>query len=278
MAKKVQVTLTANEGKRLIAKAAGRMPEIQNRLKNHKILLCGGTTVSALSEELGFGPLRISGRIDASGTRTALKKAKAPHNLLLDHGNGQNVDSSIQKVAESLNDKDLVVVGANAIDPMGRAALAFAALGGGSRGYALHSAYMQGVPMLILAGINKLIPDLGAAQAHSGRAGIDLSMGAAIGLYNLFGPVITELKAFEILFGVEAVVIAGSGFGTGDGTRTFVLRGEEASIQQAWELCLGLKGAGVSACEDSLFTCVGGCRHCQRHVGCYYKELAQGED
>ena len=63
MAKKVQVTLTANEGKRLIAKAAGRMPEIQNRLKNHKILLCGGTTVSALSEELGFGPLRISGRI-----------------------------------------------------------------------------------------------------------------------------------------------------------------------------------------------------------------------
>ena len=194
-------------------------------------------------------------------TRTALKKAKAPHNLLLDQGKGVNVDGSIQKVAESLNDKDLVVVGANAIDPMGRAALAFAALGGGSRGYALHGAYMQGVPMLILAGINKLIPDLGAAQAHSGRAGIDLSMGAAIGLYNLFGPVITELKAFETLFGVEAVVIAGSGFGTGDGTRTFVL-----------------KGAGVSACEDSLFTCVGGCRHCQRHVGCYYKELAQGED
>ena len=223
MAKKVQVTLTGNEGKRLIAKAAVRMPEIQERLEKNKILLCGGTTVSALSEELGFGPLRISGRIDASGTRTALKKAKAPHNLLLDQGKGVNVDGSIQKVAESLNDKDLVVVGANAIDPMGRAALAFAALGGGSRGYALHGAYMQGVPMLILAGINKLIPDLGAAQAHSGRAGIDLSMGAAIGLYNLFGPVITELKAFEILFGVEAVVIAGSGFGTGDGTRTFCL-------------------------------------------------------
>ena len=234
--------------------------------------------MSALSEELGLGPLRISGRIDASGARTALKKAKTPHNLLVDQGKGQNVDSSIQKVAETLNDKDLVIVGANAIDPMGRAALAFAALGGGSRGYALHSAYMQGVPMLILAGINKLIPDLGAAQAHSGRAGIDLSMGAAIGLYNIYGPVITELKAFEILFGVEAVVIAGSGFGTGDGTRTFVLHGEEAAIQQAWDLCLGLKGAGVSACEDSLFTCVGGCRHCQRHVGCYYKELAQGED
>ena len=62
------------------------------------------------------------------------------------------------------------------------------------------------------------------------------------------------------------------------GPRIGVDYAEEASIQQAWELCLGLKGAGVSACEDSLFTCVGGCRHCQRHVGCYYKELAQGED
>ena len=66
MAKKVQVTLTGNEGKRLIAKAAVRMPEIQERLEKNKILLCGGTTVSALSEELGFGPLRISGRIDAT--------------------------------------------------------------------------------------------------------------------------------------------------------------------------------------------------------------------
>lgn len=117
MAKKVQVTLTGNEGKRLIAKAAVRMPEIQGRLEKHKILLCGGTTVSALSEELGLGPLRISGRIDASGARTALKKAKAPHNLLVDQGKGQNVDSSIQKVAETLNDKDLVIVGQMPLTP-----------------------------------------------------------------------------------------------------------------------------------------------------------------
>ena len=56
------------------------------------------------------------------------------------------MDGSIQKVAESLNDKDLVVVGANAIDPMGRAALAFAALGGGSRGYASTARICRGYP------------------------------------------------------------------------------------------------------------------------------------
>ncbi len=278
MAKKVQVTLTGNEGKLLIAKAAARTEQVRTCMKGHKLLLCGGTTVSAFSEELGFEPLRISGRIEATGTRTALQTSEAPHNLLIENGISINVDKNIQEIAETLSASDLIVVGANAIDTAGRAALAFAALGGGSRGYALHSAYMQGVPMLILAGLNKLIPDLGSAQAHSGRTGVDCSMGAAIGLYNLFGVVITEIKAFEILFGIEAVAIAGSGIHSGEGSRTFVLSGEEKNIQQAWELCLAIKGTGLSACKESLMTCIGGCRHCQRHEGCYYKMTAWGED
>lgn len=278
MAKRVQVTLTGNEGKMLIAKAASQTEQVRKCLQGHKLLLCGGTTVSALSEELGFEPLRISGRIDATGTRTALRSAQTPHNLLIENGKSRNVDKEIQKVVETLDANDLIVVGANAIDTAGRAALAFAALGGGSRGYALHSAYMQGVPMLILAGLNKLIPDLGSAQAHSGRTGIDCSMGAAIGLYNLFGMIITEVKAFELLFGIEAVVIAGSGIHSGEGSRTFVLSGEEDAIERAWEVCLSIKGTGLSACKESLMTCIGGCVHCHRHEGCYYKMTAFGNE
>ena len=57
MAKKVQVTLTGNEGKLLIAKAAARTEQVRTCMKGHKLLLCGGTTVSAFSEELGFEPL-----------------------------------------------------------------------------------------------------------------------------------------------------------------------------------------------------------------------------
>lgn len=278
MAKRVQVTLTGNEGKWLIAKAAAQTEQVRKCLNGHKLLLCGGTTVSAFSEELGFEPLRISGRIEATGTRTALQNSDAPHNLFIENGISRNVDRNIQKVMETMDSNDLIVVGANAIDTAGRAALAFAALGGGSRGYALHSAYMQGIPMLILAGLNKLIPDLGIAQAHSGRTGIDCSMGAAIGLYNLFGMVITEIKAFELLFGIEAVVIAGSGIHTGEGSRTYLLSGEEECIQKAWDLCLSFKGAGLSASKESLMTCIGGCIHCQRHEGCYYKMTALGKE
>ena len=215
MPRKVQVTLTGNESKRLIARAAVQLPEVAARLHDgRRILLVGGTTVSAMSEELGFGPMRISGRIDAGGTRSALHPSSAPQNLMVQNGQAVNADKNICAFVEQMDSSDLIVVGANAIDPQGRAALAFASLGGGSRGYALHAAYIKGIPMLILCGLNTLIPDLGAAMAQAGLSSVERSMGAAIGLYNVFGPIVTELKAFEILFGVQAVTIAGSGDST----------------------------------------------------------------
>ncbi len=272
MPKKVQVTLTGNESKRLIAQAAVQTSEVQNCLNNgHRLLLAGGTTVSAMSEELGYGPMRISGRIDAGGTRSAQSPASTPHNLLVQQGQALNVDKNIQAVIEQMDNSDLIVTGANAIDPYGRAALAFAALGGGSRGHALHSAYMQGIPTMVLCGLNKLIPDLGIAMAHSGRSGVEISMGAAIGLYNIFGPILTEIKAFEILFNIQAVVIAGSGIESGEGSRTFILLGEEENVRHAWDHVLALKGAGLSGDKNSLAVCYGGCDNCARHMSCMYK-------
>ena len=275
MQKKIQVTLTGNKSKRLIGLAATRLPEVQNCMQNgHRLLLAGGTTVSAMSEALGYGPMRISGRIDGSGTRSALNMTQTPHNLLIQNGVGINADKNIQAIVEEMDSSDLIVVGANAIDPKGRAALAFAALGGGSRGYALHSAYMQGIPMLVLCGLNKLIPDLGPALAHSGRSGIEKSMGSAIGLYRIFAPIITEIKAFEILFDVQAVAIAGSGIGTGEGSRTFILIGNDENVQRAWDYVISLKGTGLSGDQESLVVCHGGCPGCGRHVSCMYKAAA----
>lgn len=276
MPKKVQITLTGNESKRLIAKAAIRLPEVRQCLfEGHRLFLAGGTTVSAMSEELGYGPLRISGRIDEGGTRSALKRVAAPHNLLVRSGRAIDIDDNIREVVAEMDSSDLIVVGANAIDHQGRAALAFASAGGGSRGYALHDAYIRGIPMVVLSGLNKLIPDLGIAMAHSGLSGLEHSMGAAIGLYHIFGPIITETKAFELLFDVQAVTIAGGGIAGGEGSRTFVLLGEEENIRQAWKATIALKGSSLSGVEESLRVCRGGCENCARHVGCMYKEAAQ---
>ena len=118
MSKKIQVTLSGNERTRLIGKAAVIAPEVRSRLKQgHRLLLIGGTTVSAMSEEMGYGPMRISGRIDAGGTRTALAKGPAPHNLLIQEGTAVNADRDINGIVSQLNGSDLIVVGAHAIDP-----------------------------------------------------------------------------------------------------------------------------------------------------------------
>ncbi|MFQ6074799.1 MAG: hypothetical protein ACE5Z5_01510 [Candidatus Bathyarchaeia archaeon] len=64
---KAQVTLTVPESKLLIAKAIASLPEVQNAVKEGRVLLKGGTTVSALSEILAKTPLRISGRVTHDG-------------------------------------------------------------------------------------------------------------------------------------------------------------------------------------------------------------------
>ena len=275
MPKKVQVTLTGNESKLLIARAALRLPEVQHALAHSKVLLIGGTTVSALAEALGYAPMRISGRIVASGTRTAPTTLQSAHSLLIQDGKAVNADKQIRQIVEEMTEKDLIIVGANAMDPHGRAALAFASVDGGSRGYALHDAHLRGVPMRILCGLNKLVPDLGPAVEHSGWSDIEASMGAAIGLYPVSGSIVTEIEAYEILCGVQAVVIAGDGIASGAGSRTFVLIGEEETVRQAWELTRTLKGARLSGDRDSLAQCYGGCDACGRHVGCMYKAAAE---
>ncbi len=276
MPTKAQVTLTGNESKRLIAKAALTYPKIQSCIHDgNKLLLVGGTTVSALSEEMGFGPMRISGRIEASGTRTALRMTDASHNLLVRNGEAVNADADIQSVVNDMGPSDLIVVGANAIDSQGRAVLAFATAGGGRRGYALHNAFIRGISMVILCGLNKLVPDLGAAMANGGMSDVEMSMGAAIELYNIYGSIITEIKAFEMLYNVQAVTIAGSGIGSGEGSRTFVLLGEHDNVLRAWKGVAALKGAALSGAPESMITCVGGCASCIRHTGCVYKYNAE---
>jgi len=74
---RAQITLTVNESERTIVKAIASLPYVQTALKSKKIFLKGGTTVSAVCEELVGQPLRISGRVVRGGT-------KAPRILLMD--------------------------------------------------------------------------------------------------------------------------------------------------------------------------------------------------
>lgn len=274
-----QVTLTGAEGKRLIALAAKELPVLQEALCGDRVLaLIGGTTVSALSEALGFGMLRISGRVDASGTRTAGYACDRPHTLFIQNGIARGADDDLTDAFGVLGRDDLIVTSVNAFDPEGNAYMACAAPLGGERMRAVCDAEKRGVRVLILAGLNKLIPSLGEDMLRLKREQNTKAMGAAIELCRVNGELFTETDAFETLFGVRACAVAGGGLFEGEGSRVFQLSGSEQAVQRAWDTVLALKGTPLSGDAESLKTCFAGCASCKRHIRCIYKNGYKAEE
>ena len=124
---RIQVTLTVNEAKRIIAKGIALLPSVQKALVSGKVFLKGGTTVSAACEELTGKPLRISGRITPQGAKTGQIGLKGFHCGLIERGKLQDSDESLEVVVASLNPEDVGILGANAIDAYGNAALFYGA-------------------------------------------------------------------------------------------------------------------------------------------------------
>lgn len=208
-----QVTLTPNEGKRLIAEAVSTLPELQRALQNGKVLFKGGTTVSALTEKLLGIPLRISGRISDRGALTSVEADMSkPHVLLVDRDVPRNVDQEILSAVRSLGPGDIAVVGANALDRYGNTAMMAGTIGGGPPGEGWTSLMTEGADVWILAGWDKLIPTtIAEAVAAAGRKKPSIALGMSVGLMPLLGKVYTETDAFEILGKVKATVIGKGG-------------------------------------------------------------------
>jgi hypothetical protein len=269
---RAQVTLTPSEAKRIIAKAITALPEVQTALREGRVLLKGGTTVSAVAEELCGNPLRISGRISSLGTKcSASTNGTAPHSLLIDRGELRNVDRCLEDVVPLLTGTDVAVLGANAIDVNGNAAMMAGAPLGGPPGRILSGLLAQGSQTIIAAGLEKLIPGrIEDAVRAAGRAGTQMAMGMAVGLIPLIGRLITEREALEILAEVRSTVIGAGGIFGGEGATTLVIEGQPDSVVRAFRLAESVKGATLSGVEDSFPECQPGSTICRQHPGCVY--------
>ncbi|WP_221039512.1 hypothetical protein [Gelria sp. Kuro-4] len=268
---KAQITLTVSEGKRLIAKAIANLPEVQQALREGKILLKGGTTVSAVAEELAGIALRISGRITPRGTRAGREQLPAPHTVLLERGLWRNVDAELEEAVLGMAPSDVAVCGANLIDASGRAAIMAGSPLGGKPGKVLAALEAEGITTIIAAGLEKLSPcSITEAIAAAGRRDTSRSMGMAVGLIPVPGRVITEVTAITLLAPVKATVIGRGGIDGAEGSTTLAVEGEAENVERLWELVLALKGARTSGAEGSLVECRRGGPNCQLHVGCIY--------
>jgi hypothetical protein len=275
---KAQLTLTVNEGKRLIAKAIAQLPEVQRALREGIVLLKGGTTVSAVAEEIAGIKLRISGRVTPQGTLSAAKVVPGHHSLALEKGTPRGVDGELANVAERMGPGDVFICGANIIDAHGNAAIMVGSPFGGEPGRFLATLQAEGVISIVAAGLEKLSPTpIEAALAAAGRRDISWAMGMAVGLVPVPGRLITEQTALTILAPVKVTVIGRGGILGAEGATTLIVEGEPEEVEKICQLLLSLKGAGISGIAESLSACRQGGPNCSQHLGCIYKASKRGD-
>lgn len=270
---KAMMTLTVAEGKRLIAKAIARLPEVVRARRSGKIFMKGGTTVSAIAEELAGMPMRISGRITPNGLKSAGRPGDAPHYLLLERGGWRGLRSEeLLDVVRSLGPDDLFIVGANVIDAYGGAALMASTALGGNGGRILSPLMAEGIPILVAAGLEKLIPGTVAdAVRAASRRGVELSMGAPIGLMPVVGRVVTEIEAVKALAPVECQAVGRGGIQGAEGSLTLAVWGEPADVRALFETAMALKGSRESGAAESLEECDYPSPKCAEHPSCIYR-------
>ena len=103
---------------------------------------------------------------------------------------------------------------------------------------------------IIVAGLEKLVPiSLTDVVSRTGKNKLDKSMGWACGMMVVQASIVTEMEAFRLLFGVEAIPIAGGGISGGEGCRVFLLDGEDAAVEAAYSLVLKIKGEPKLECD-----------------------------
>lgn len=192
--------------------------------------------------------------------------------MLVQESRWYKVDETLPEVVAGLGASDAFIIGANVIDAHGGAALLAGASLGGRPGSIFTSIMAEGVPVVVAAGLEKLIPGtVGEAVRVAGRKGIDLAMGMAVGLMPIYGRIVTEVEAVKALSPVECHVIAKGGVDGAEGGISLMVSGEKPDVERIFKLALQLKGASLSGAPQSLEQCDSASARCAGHLACIYR-------
>ncbi|MBW2146346.1 MAG: hypothetical protein JRG73_20200 [Deltaproteobacteria bacterium] len=272
---RIQFTVTSAEAKWMIAKGIVQLKAVKRAVDQGRIVLKGGTTVSAVAEEICGEDVRISGRITPRGTMTARYKEETGkhHTIIIEKRRVKGMDHQWEKVVARLEKNDLIIVGANAFDVYGNAALMAASFMGSVGGRCLFAASLEGIHTIVAVGLEKLVPgNLADIIPMVGRKMVDRSYGSAVGLIPVRGRIFTEKDAVEALAPVQCIVIGKGGVFGAEGSTTLLVDGEEKAVREVENVFKQIKGSTISGFKTSLEECGGGCPSCRNHEGCIYKK------
>ncbi|MFW9955956.1 MAG: hypothetical protein ACFFD3_15520 [Candidatus Thorarchaeota archaeon] len=243
--KKLLVTLTPSESKRLIARGMLALEEVQTALKEGYLCITLGTTSSYLVEEI-LGEYdktkHIAGLIIDKGL-SVTKRDQRAFDAIFYKGEYQERKKVID-VLKEMGPNDVIIKSANALDSNMTPLVLLASETGGTVGSFLGVAAARNIIVIMPVGLEKCIPT--EYEEMAGRFGMhdwDYSIGTPVGIIAVpEGIPFTEIEALEALFEVEVIPIAAGGINGGEGSVTFFIEGYDDDIEHAYEFLLSLKG------------------------------------
>lgn len=244
--------LTPAAGKRLIGKAMAVHPAIKAALKNGTIVIVGGTTNGYITEEIlgsigqmsNFSRKRFFRGITLPPGYKTTEQGRLPDesgfkgDVVIKNGILQQ-NITIEEVADSLNENDIILKGANALDIIRKeAAILVGNPTGGTIFHALRAAVGRRVRLIIPVGLEKRVPgnlyELAAKINSPGSKGLRLVPAP--------GEVFTEIEALSLLANVNAELVAAGGVSGAEGSVWLAVLGSTEAEQKAGVILQSVAG------------------------------------
>jgi len=246
-----QFVLPPAASKRLIGKALAAHPVVQVASRSATLVIVAGTTNGYVAEEIlktlgqkeGFSRKRFfRGIVLPPGSTTEMGRlpdeSDFPGDVVIVKGVWKK-GMTIFDVAEGLREGDVILKGANALDPVRhQAAVLIGHPRGGTVGAALQAAVGRRVRLILPVGLEKRIPgDLMELAARLNAPG-----GSGPRLLPVPGEVFTEIEAIRLLCGAEAEMMAAGGVGGAEGAVWLALQGSEVAMEKVEVLMRAVSG------------------------------------
>lgn len=238
-------TLTVPESKRLIAKGLHEYGLIKKALKDHCIIVAGGTTNAYVYEELTgvniMDKSQNTAGITTQGVICVTSSATRRPSAVIKKGKVQDI--TYTDALEYFTSNDVFIKGANCFDNDGNVGILIAGDKAGTIGKAYGTIVAEGAKLIIATGHEKLIPSVKEAAKYMGKNAVDYSLGMKCGLYVISDAIIfTEISALKTLFDIDIIVISSGGVNDCRGSVTFLARGKEKEIKKCFMLIKQIKG------------------------------------
>ena len=251
--KKIMVTLTPAESKRLIARYVAKTEMIKKAREEGIISLQLSSTGGYIYEELSGEKIEKSGYIcgflSGAGGCGAFLPGESRKEYYFEKGEEKYLDfpdGDFSGLFQKMGPKDVIIKSGNLLDRNGKACV-FAGEpsgNGGEWGKAYEYVKKNKIQVLVPMTLNKSanitieqITELVRAKE------LDWDKTHVIAdVLPLPGIVVTEADAIRGLCGAEALPAAMSGVSTGEGTVTLCVYGTAEAVDKSWELITSIKG------------------------------------